>query len=100
MTRPHPDDLRELLPAHVAGTVSAEKRRRLDAHLATCSECRSELEGWAALQRGVADEASVVVARPDVVSAVWLPPGRGSPPHAAGLSARISVLPRICSILS
>jgi uncharacterized protein DUF4349/putative zinc finger protein len=35
---------REVLPAHVAGGLSAEERTRLEEHVASCAECIAELD--------------------------------------------------------
>ena len=36
-------EIRDLLPDVVSGRISAPDRARVDAHLATCAECRAEL---------------------------------------------------------
>jgi anti-sigma-K factor RskA len=35
-----------MIAAHALGALEAAEARELDAHLATCSECRAELESW------------------------------------------------------
>jgi Putative zinc-finger len=37
-------EMRELLPELVAGTLDARTRARVEAHIASCAECASELE--------------------------------------------------------
>jgi anti-sigma factor RsiW len=43
----HPESTR--LEAKAAGELVPEEARLVDAHLATCARCRSEVEGWALL---------------------------------------------------
>lgn len=38
-------DIQELLYEYATGTLSAEDKQRVEAHCATCSECRSDLDG-------------------------------------------------------
>jgi anti-sigma-K factor RskA len=35
-----------MLTAHALGALEPEEARELDAHLATCAECRAEFDGW------------------------------------------------------
>ena len=43
-------EIREMLPDVLHGTLAPGDRSRVDAHLATCGECRSELETLRAVQ--------------------------------------------------
>lgn len=43
------DELRHLLGGYVLGGLAPEDRTRLEAHLATCDECRNELNRFAPL---------------------------------------------------
>jgi anti-sigma-K factor RskA len=40
------EDYKEMLTAHALGALEPEEARGLDAHLATCAECRAEFDGW------------------------------------------------------
>jgi hypothetical protein len=42
----HCDELAALLPLYAAGTLGAEERHRVEAHLAGCAACREELAFW------------------------------------------------------
>jgi hypothetical protein len=44
---------RELLPAHLAGGLTAEERARLEGHTATCAECIAELDALRRFDRGM-----------------------------------------------
>ena len=44
MNRCTDSDIRELLPDLLHGTLAANARGRVEAHLATCGECREELD--------------------------------------------------------
>jgi anti-sigma factor RsiW len=37
------DELRDLLPGHALHALGHEDERAVEAHLATCAECRREL---------------------------------------------------------
>ncbi len=52
----------ELLPWLVNGTLAAEDRQRLDAHLAGCAECRAEAAEQARLRDHILREDSVLYA--------------------------------------
>ena len=43
-------DIRNLLPWHVAATLSESERVEVEGHLETCTECRQEVEELRALQ--------------------------------------------------
>lgn len=54
----------ELLPWYVNGTLEADERAQLEAHLAQCLRCRRELDAQRALQAVLAkDESDVAVGR-------------------------------------
>jgi anti-sigma-K factor RskA len=40
------EDYKEMLTAHALGALEPEAARELDAHLATCAECRAEFDDW------------------------------------------------------
>ncbi len=48
------DGVQELLPWYLNDTLDADERATVDAHLATCEECRAELAGERKLARAVA----------------------------------------------
>jgi anti-sigma factor RsiW len=50
---PH-DQVQELLPWFVNGTLDSSETERVEAHLAACAECRAELAGEQHLARAVA----------------------------------------------
>ncbi|HEX7694747.1 MAG TPA: zf-HC2 domain-containing protein [Sphingomonas sp.] len=50
---PH-DQTRQLLPWYVNGTLEADERAMVDAHLSDCAECRADLAAEQALARDVA----------------------------------------------
>jgi hypothetical protein len=52
MSRQNCDGIRDLLPAHAAETLAQNDGRAVDAHLAVCPECRSELDVIRILDRG------------------------------------------------
>ena len=57
------DRVRELLAAYAAGSTTAPERRRVGAHLGSCSPCRQELAGWRAV-RGAVRAAAPAVGAP------------------------------------
>ncbi|HHO68050.1 MAG TPA: hypothetical protein ENK12_03365 [Gammaproteobacteria bacterium] len=59
-SREHPD---ELLVFHVNGTLDAEERAQVEAHLADCPRCREEVEFLRALRSSM--QASAADAEPD-----------------------------------
>lgn len=72
----------ELLPWYVNGTLAADERAQLEAHLAQCLRCRRELDAQRALQAALAsDEPDVAVdralarahARIDRLESKWRP---------------------------
>lgn len=40
------EEYKEMLVTHALGALGAEEERSLQAHLATCDECRAELDEW------------------------------------------------------
>jgi anti-sigma factor RsiW len=48
------DAVRQLLPWHVNGTLTAEENGRVEAHLSQCEECRGDLAAERVLAREVA----------------------------------------------
>jgi anti-sigma-K factor RskA len=40
------EEYKEMIAAHALGSLEAAEARELDAHLATCAECRAEFESW------------------------------------------------------
>jgi len=40
------EDYKEMIAAHALGALEAAEARELDAHLASCAECRVEFESW------------------------------------------------------
>jgi anti-sigma factor RsiW len=73
---PH-DEVQELLPWFVKGTLASDEAERVGAHLAECAECRADLEserrlsvevvslpldadsGWEAMERRITAEPSI-----------------------------------------
>ena len=51
---PH-DEVQELLPWFVNGTLETDEAERVEAHLATCAECRGELAAERQLAEGIAN---------------------------------------------
>ena len=64
------DDHRELTAAYALDALDAKERERYEAHLATCEDCREELEGFWAVSGSLAHAA-------------------GGPPPPAALRERI-----------
>lgn len=56
-------EMRELLPELAAGKLDAPTRARLEAHLATCAECASELETIRLVRGAFATAPDIDVAR-------------------------------------
>ena len=52
------DEIQDLLEGYVDETLDRATRREVDAHLATCDECREILEGVAAVDLGVIEPSS------------------------------------------
>ncbi len=46
-------DYRDLLPYYVSGTLDAEQRAAVEAHLHTCEQCRRDVEFWQRLKGGL-----------------------------------------------
>ena len=65
-------EMRELLPELAAGTLDARTRAQVEAHVASCAECASELETLK-LVRGAYASAPVIDAR-RIVAALPKPP--------------------------
>ena len=65
-------EMRELLPEVAAGTLDASTRARVDAHVATCPECASELETLRLVRRAFAGTPAVDTRR--IVAALPKPP--------------------------
>lgn len=40
------EDYKEMIAAHALGSLEAAEARELETHLATCAECRAELDAW------------------------------------------------------
>lgn len=51
---PH-DEVQELLPWFVNGTLDTDEAERVEAHLASCAECRGELAAERQLAEGIAN---------------------------------------------
>jgi anti-sigma factor RsiW len=71
-------EMRELLPELAAGTLDADARARVEAHVAGCAECASELETLR-LVRASFTGAPVLDTR-RIVAAIPRPPLQGSRP--------------------
>lgn len=56
-------EVRDLLPELAAGTIAPEARASVEAHLADCAECRSELALLEAIRRSFARPVAIDVAR-------------------------------------
>ena len=75
--------MRELLPDLAAGTLDAATRAHVEAHVAGCAECTSELETLHLVRSAFATAAPVSTAR--VVAALPKPPGAA--PHRAAAAS-------------
>lgn len=82
---PH-DEVQELLPWLVNGTLAADEVERVEAHLAECAECRADLDaerrlstavaslpldtdsGWEAIERRITADPSI---RPHPAPSIW-----------------------------
>lgn len=74
-----------LLPWYLTGRLDAAERQAVDAHLATCAECRATLESERALRAGLqADELGVEPGWAALQARL-----RGAPPARAGLMRRM-----------
>lgn len=68
----------ELLTLHAAGALEPEEETRVRAHLASCADCRAEVEahrevlGLAALPPFSAREQAVLAALPRTTAEAWL----------------------------
>src|SRR5688500_12481254 len=65
-------EMRELLPELAAGSLDAAARARVEAHVATCAECASELETVRAIRAAFASTPAVDTHR--IVAALPKPP--------------------------
>jgi len=65
-------EMRELLPELAAGTLDAPTRARVEAHVATCTECASELETLRLVRGAFASAPAVDTRR--IVAALPKPP--------------------------
>jgi anti-sigma factor RsiW len=86
-------EMRELLPELAAGTLDAATRARVDEHVASCTECASELETLRAVRGAYATAPAIDVSR--VVAALPKPAvasviGRGPAPAKRWLDWRIA----------
>lgn len=86
-------EMRELLPELAAGTLDASTRARVEAHVASCAECASELETVRAVRAAYANAPAIDVSR--VLGALPKPPagsrpGRGAAPVRRWLDWRIA----------
>jgi hypothetical protein len=52
----------DLLPLYAAGQLNGPERTDLERHLATCLDCRTELEAWMAVGEGIYSTSSTVQA--------------------------------------
>ena len=68
-------ELRVLLGGYVLDQLAPVERRRLEAHLATCAECRAELDGLLPVASGLAAVRRADGVPPDLE--VPVPPGLG-----------------------
>ena len=86
-------EMRELLPELAAGTLDASTRARVEAHVASCAECASELETLRAVRAAYANAPAIDVSR--VLGALPKPgvgvrPRRGAAPVRRWLDWRIA----------
>jgi hypothetical protein len=69
--------IRQLLPSYAAGQLDASQRATVDAHLATCDDCRAELRQWRALANRL------------VEAEIAIPPDTGAARGLAAIRARL-----------
>ena len=74
-------EMRELLPELVAGTLDARTRAGVEAHVAGCAECASELETLRLVRASFAGAPVVDASR--IVASLPKPPAKASQPAAA-----------------
>ncbi|MFG1920393.1 zf-HC2 domain-containing protein [Cryptosporangium sp. NPDC048952] len=55
--------MKDQLPAYAAGSLPPSERARVDAHLSTCADCRSDLASWHAIAASTPDSAAPEVGR-------------------------------------
>ena len=79
-------EIRELLPERAGGAVSAADTARVDAHLADCARCRSELELIQAARRVLRASPSIDLTR--IASAVIDATARPSRPQLVTSAVR------------
>ena len=73
--------VQELLPLYAAGTLDPAQRRQVDAHLATCAECRGELALWQGIGAAVTAEDRALPAPPMALVDRALARARNSRPN-------------------
>lgn len=61
MCRPY----RRQLPAWIDGELAAGEQRRMEAHVATCEQCRAEAAAWQSLGEDLRQAGPIPVAVPD-----------------------------------
>lgn len=81
-----PDDVLDLLPWYPDGGLTSEERGRVEAHAATCAECRREIHAWARGSVALPPDApspervlARVFARISEPDAATTPPKAGAP---------------------
>src|SRR5829696_8640385 len=75
-------DVRDLLPDLVHGRLTADARSAVEQHLASCADCRAELELLRAAARSFAQGPTVNVGR---IVAALPAPARSRPAAARGI---------------
>lgn len=79
------DDLTRRLPEHWAGELTADERRALEAHLASCATCRDEARALGELWRALGEVEDVEPLKPTLEPALK-PTPRTSPRPASDLA--------------
>lgn len=89
-------EIRELLPERAGGALSAADIARVDAHLASCGLCTSELALINAARRSLRVTPSINIARiSGAVVAATAAPSRPQLVRGAGAEARVRPAPRL-----
>jgi anti-sigma-K factor RskA len=64
------EEEKEMLAAHALGALDVDEARRVEEHLATCAECRAELEEWRDTTSALAHTAGTAEPSPAVRSRI------------------------------
>jgi anti-sigma factor RsiW len=86
------DDHRELTAAYALDALDARERERYEAHLATCEECREELEALWAVSGALAHAAGGPAPRPALRERI-LQQARSERPNVVPLRRRFAFTP-------